>query len=128
MITGGSAATELGELFYPITLIADLKDGDPLVDEEQFGPALPIIRYSDVEDAIRSANGLETGLGASVWSSDPVQAREIAARLEAGTVWINSHGGVHPMAPFGGVKASGYGLEFGVEGLKAVAVPQVING
>jgi acyl-CoA reductase-like NAD-dependent aldehyde dehydrogenase len=128
VITGGSAATELGELFYPITLIADLKDGDPLVDEEQFGPALPIIRYSDVEDAIASANGLETGLGASVWGSDPEQAREVAARLEAGTVWINSHGGVHPMAPFGGVKASGYGLEFGVEGLKSVAVPQVING
>lgn len=128
VITGGSAATELGELFYPITLVADLKDGDPLVDEEQFGPALPIIRYSDVEDAIASANGLETGLGASVWSSDPKQAREVAARLEAGTVWINSHGGVHPMAPFGGVKASGYGLEFGVEGLKSVAVPQVING
>jgi acyl-CoA reductase-like NAD-dependent aldehyde dehydrogenase len=128
VITGGKAATELGELFYPITLIADLKDGDPLVDEEQFGPALPIIRYSDVEDAIASANGLETGLGASVWGSDPNQAREVAARLEAGTVWINSHGGVHPMAPFGGVKASGYGLEFGVEGLKSVAVPQVING
>jgi acyl-CoA reductase-like NAD-dependent aldehyde dehydrogenase len=128
VVTGGQAATELGDLFYPITLIADLKDGDPLVDEEQFGPALPIIRYSDVEDAIASANGLETGLGASVWSSDPDKAREIAARLEAGTVWINSHGGVHPMAPFGGVKASGYGLEFGVEGLKSVAVPQVING
>jgi acyl-CoA reductase-like NAD-dependent aldehyde dehydrogenase len=128
VITGGSPATELGELFYPITLIADLKDGDPLVDEEQFGPALPIIRYSDVEDAIASANGLDVGLGASVWASDPKQAREVAARLEAGTVWINSHGGVHPMAPFGGVKASGYGLEFGVEGLKSVAVPQVING
>ena len=52
----------------------------------------------------------------------------VAARLEAGTVWINSHGGVHPMIPFGGVKKSGYGLEFGVEGLKSVAVPQVING
>lgn len=128
VITGGAAATELGDLFYPITIVADLKDGDPLVDEEQFGPALPVIRYTDVEDAIASANGLEVGLGASVWSSDPVKAREVAARLEAGTVWINSHGGVHPMAPFGGVKASGYGLEFGVEGLKAVAVPQVING
>jgi acyl-CoA reductase-like NAD-dependent aldehyde dehydrogenase len=52
----------------------------------------------------------------------------VAARLEAGTVWINSHGGVHPMIPFGGVKKSGYGLEFGVEGLKSVAVPQLING
>jgi acyl-CoA reductase-like NAD-dependent aldehyde dehydrogenase len=74
------------------------------------------------------ANRLDVGLGASVWSGDREAARAVAARLEAGTVWINSHGGVHPMIPFGGVKRSGYGLEFGVEGLKAVAVPQVING
>jgi phenylacetaldehyde dehydrogenase len=52
---------------------------------------------------------------------------EVATRIEAGTVWINSHGGVNPMVPFGGVKQSGYGLEFGVEGLKALGVPQVIN-
>lgn len=128
VVTGGSPATELGPLFYPVTIIADLHDGDPLVDEEQFGPALPIIRYSDVADAIASANGLDVGLGASVWASDPEEAREVAVQLEAGTVWINQHGTLHPMAPFGGVKASGYGLEFGVEGLKSVAVPQVING
>jgi acyl-CoA reductase-like NAD-dependent aldehyde dehydrogenase len=128
VITGGTAATELGDLFYPITIVADLEDGDPLVDEEQFGPALPVIRYSDVETAITSANGLDAGLGASVWSADPAEAREVAARLEAGTVWINQHGTLHPMAPFGGVKGSGYGLEFGVEGLKSVAVPQIING
>jgi acyl-CoA reductase-like NAD-dependent aldehyde dehydrogenase len=128
IITGGSPATDLGKLFYPVTLVADLKDGDPLVDEEQFGPALPIIRYFDVEDAIASANGLDVGLGASVWSADPAAARKVASRLEAGTVWINSHGGLHPMAPFGGVKSSGYGLEFGVEGLKSVAAPQVIQG
>ena len=128
VITGGSPATDLGDLFYPITLVADLHDGDPLVDEEQFGPALPIIRYTDVEDAIASANGLDVGLGASVWSSDPVEARKVALRLEAGTVWINKHGVVHPMMPFGGVKSSGYGLEFGVEGLKALGVPQVISG
>jgi len=127
IITGGSPATELGELFYPITLVADLHDGDPLVDEEQFGPALPIIRYTDVEDAIASANGLDVGLGASVWSSDLDEARKVALRLEAGTVWINKHGTVHPMMPFGGVKSSGYGLEFGVEGLKALGVPQVIS-
>ena len=128
VVTGGQAATELGELFYPITLVADVSDGTALVDEEQFGPALPIIKYSDVEDAIASANRLDVGLGASVWSSDRDEARKVATRIQAGTVWINSHGGVHPMIPFGGVKSSGYGLEFGVEGLKSVAVPQVING
>ena len=74
------------------------------------------------------ANAVDVGLGASVWSSDTDVARAVAARLEAGTVWINAHGTVHPMIPFGGHKKSGYGLEFGTEGLKAVAVPQIING
>jgi len=68
------------------------------------------------------------GLGASVWSADRDNALAIAARLQAGTVWINSHGGIDPRVPFGGAKRSGYGLEFGVEGLKAVSVPQVISG
>ena len=128
VVAGGEPAPELGELFYRTTIVADVADGVALVDEEQFGPALPVIRYTDVEEAIASANRLDVGLGASVWSNDRDQARAVAARIQAGTVWINSHGGVHPMIPFGGVKGSGYGLEFGVEGLKAVAVPQVING
>lgn len=128
VVVGGEAAPELGELFYRATIVADIADGAPLVDEEQFGPVLPVIRFTDLDDAIARANRLDVGLGASVWSSDRARAREVAARLEAGTVWINGHGGVHPMIPFGGVKSSGYGLEFGVEGLKAVAVPRVING
>jgi acyl-CoA reductase-like NAD-dependent aldehyde dehydrogenase len=128
IVTGGAPATELGANFYPITLVADVTDGVRLVDEEQFGPALPIIRYSDVDDVVARANGLDAGLGASVWSADKDAARAVAARLEAGTVWINSHGGVDPRIPFGGVKGSGYGVEFGAEGLKHVAVPQVING
>lgn len=127
IVTGGAPAPELGELFYPITLVADVADGIALVDEEQFGPALPIVRYSDVDDAVASANRLDVGLGASVWG-DRDEARAVARRIQSGTVWINSHGGVHPMIPFGGVKGSGYGLEFGVEGLKAVAVPRIVNG
>ncbi len=128
VVTGGAPATELGELFYPITLVADVTDGVALVDEEQFGPALPIIRYTDVDDAVRRANAADVGLGASVWSSDEDAARAVATRMQSGTVWINSHGGLHPMVPFGGVKSSGYGMEFGVEGLKSVAVPQVVSG
>ncbi|MDR6866202.1 acyl-CoA reductase-like NAD-dependent aldehyde dehydrogenase [Microbacterium resistens] len=128
IVTGGEAATELGELFYRPTIVADIEDGAALVDEEQFGPALPVIRYSDVDEAIARANGLDVGLGASVWASDPEAARAVATRMQSGTVWINSHGGLHPMVPFGGVKSSGYGLEFGVEGLKSVAVSQVVSG
>jgi len=128
ILVGGDPDPEAPGHFYPTTLVADIDDDNPLVTEEQFGPALPIVRYGDLDQAVAMANRLDVGLGASVWSSDKDAARTVAARLEAGTVWINSHGGVHPMIPFGGVKKSGYGLEFGVEGLKAVAVPQVING
>ena len=128
VVTGGEAAPELGELFYRPTIIADVDNGAAIVQEEQFGPALPIIRYSDVDQAVEWANSVDVGLGASVWSSDPEAARDAATRMESGTVWINSHGGLHPMVPFGGVKSSGYGLEFGVEGLKSVAVTQVVSG
>jgi phenylacetaldehyde dehydrogenase len=128
VVMGGDPDASRPGFFYPKTLIADIGNDAPLVQEEQFGPALPIIRYTDLEQAIEWANGVDVGLGASVWSADRDKAKEIAARLEAGTVWINGHGGIHPMIPFGGAKHSGYGLEFGVEGLKSVSVPQVING
>ncbi|ALV45288.1 aldehyde dehydrogenase [Arthrobacter alpinus] len=128
VLLGGNPETGQPGYFYPTTLVADIENNNPLVAEEQFGPALPIIRYSTVDEAVAMANGLDVGLGASVWSSDLDAARSVAARLQAGTVWINSHGGVDPRIPFGGAKQSGYGLEFGVEGLKALGVPQVING
>ncbi|WP_027943389.1 aldehyde dehydrogenase family protein [Amycolatopsis taiwanensis] len=127
IVTGGAAAAELGPLFYRPTIIADVDDGAAVVDEEQFGPVLPVLRYTDVDDAVRRANNTEQGLGASVWSADPDEAAAVAQRLEAGTVWINQHGGVDPAIPFGGTKASGYGLEFGVEGLKAMAATKVIR-
>jgi acyl-CoA reductase-like NAD-dependent aldehyde dehydrogenase len=128
MVMGGNPDTGQPGYFYPKTLVADIDNDAPLVQEEQFGPALPIIRYTDLEQAIEWANAVDVGLGASVWSADRDKAKEIAARLEAGTVWINGHGGIHPMIPFGGAKHSGYGLEFGVDGLKSVSVPQVISG
>ncbi|OJX67936.1 MAG: aldehyde dehydrogenase [Micrococcales bacterium 73-13] len=128
VVLGGEPDRAAAGYFYPTTIVADIDPAAALVVEEQFGPALPVVRYADLEDALAHANALDAGLGASVWSSDRARAREVAARLQAGTVWINSHGGVDPRIPFGGVKASGYGLEFGVDGLKAVAVPQVVNG
>ncbi|MEM7322053.1 MAG: aldehyde dehydrogenase family protein [Actinomycetota bacterium] len=113
--------------FFPLTIVTGLDNGSRLVDEEQFGPVVPVIKYTEVEEALAKANALDVGLGASVWSSDPARAAVIAGRMEAGTVWINSHGQIHPMSPFGGAKASGIGLEFGVEGLKAVCQPKVIS-
>jgi acyl-CoA reductase-like NAD-dependent aldehyde dehydrogenase len=127
VVIGGEAAPELGPLFYRPTVVADIEDGAALVDEEQFGPAIPVIRYTDVDDAIRRANASEQGLAASVWSDDPEAALDVARRLQAGTVWINGHGGLNPMVPFGGTKQSGYGQEFGAAGLKAVAAPKVIS-
>ncbi|KQU86395.1 aldehyde dehydrogenase [Ensifer sp. Root31] len=123
VLLGGEPAEGL---FFPPTIIAGLSNGDPLVDEEQFGPALPIIKYSNVEDALRMANDSEFGLGGSVWSSDIAAARKVAARMECGSVWINKHAAIQPNAPFGGVKGSGFGVEFADEGMKEYTDIQVI--
>ncbi|MFC9333980.1 aldehyde dehydrogenase family protein [Arthrobacter sp. NPDC057009] len=128
ILTGGNPDPGQPGYFYPTTLVADIDNTNPLVTEEQFGPALPIIRYSTIDEAVQMANALDVGLGASVWSPNLPAAREVAARIQAGTVWINKHGAVDPRVPFGGAKQSGYGLEFGVEGLKHLGIPQVING
>ena len=96
--------------------------------EEQFGPVLPIIRYSDVEDALRRANDSDVGLGGSVWSNDKAKAAALASRMECGSVWINSHGMIQPDVPFGGVKNSGLGVMFGIEGLKELTTVQSIYG
>lgn len=123
VMLGGEPA---GGLFFNPTIIAGLSNGDPLVDEEQFGPALPVIKYTDVEEAIAQANASENGLGGSIWSTDIDRARGIARRMECGSVWINKHGMIQPNAPFGGVKKSGLGVEFGEEGLQEYTDIQVV--
>ncbi len=128
ILLGGDPDPSAKGYFYPTTLVADIDNDNPLVAEEQFGPALPIVRYHDLDEAIEMANGLDVGLGASVWSGDRQAALEVASRIRSGTVWINKHGAIHPMIPFGGAGQSGYGLEFGVEGLKHVSQPQVVSG
>jgi acyl-CoA reductase-like NAD-dependent aldehyde dehydrogenase len=126
VVCGGTKAEGAG-YFHPITLVTGLRDGARLVDEEQFGPVLPIVAYDDLEQAIASANRLAFGLGASVWAPSVDAALPVASRLQAGTVWINQHGTIHPLVPFGGTKASGWGLEFGIEGLKSVTQARVIS-
>ena len=110
--TGGKAGEGAG-FFYEPTIVTNVSEGVRLVDEEQFGPALPVIKFSDEDDAVARANNTKFGLGASAWSGDIDKANSIARRLIAGTVWVNEHVGNTYSAPFGGFKTSGLGREAG---------------
>ena len=125
-LTGGEP-TEGKGYFFPLTLVADLSDGSRLVDEEPFGPILPIIRFRDDDDVIKRANDTTFGLGGSVWSADTERATEMAERLETGSAWVNQHFDVSPFLPFGGVKESGMGVENGPWGLAEFTSTQVLN-
>lgn len=125
VLTGGLRPNRPGFFLAP-TILADATKGMRIVDEEQFGPALPIIRFSDLDQVIAEANDNPNGLGGSVWTRDRDLARSIAQRMECGTVWWNQHGAVHPIAPFGGVKTSGIGAQFGTEGLMECTTGQTI--
>ncbi|MGL4234785.1 MAG: aldehyde dehydrogenase family protein [Beijerinckiaceae bacterium] len=127
VLVGGERMKREG-LFFQSTIVANVEDGNPLVDEEQFGPVVPIIRYSKVDDAVARANRSQNGLGGSVWSPDLDAAKKVGMRLECGSVWLNRHGAIQPNAPFGGVKQSGIGVEFADEGLRQNTNIQVIYG
>jgi acyl-CoA reductase-like NAD-dependent aldehyde dehydrogenase len=126
IVVGGNPPGKPG-YFYPLTVIANAADDMRVVKEEQFGPVIPLVRYKTVEEAIQRANSLDVGLGGSVWGNDPAEAARYAGQLECGTAWVNQHGTLHPMAPFGGVKCSGIGVEFNVDGLKEYTTVQVVN-
>lgn len=113
--------------FYAPTVVAGLADGTRLVDEEPFGPILPVIRYSDVDEVIARANANPQGLGGSIWSADTGRAAQLAMRLECGTAWVNEHGAIQPDAPFGGIKQSGLGVEFGAHGLAEYTSIQTVK-
>jgi acyl-CoA reductase-like NAD-dependent aldehyde dehydrogenase len=124
-VTGGKAI-DGGGYFYEPTILADISDGTRIVDEEQFGPALPIISYRDLDDAVERANATHFGLSGSVWSADPERGAEVAARLECGTAWVNAHLALAPHQPFGGAKWSGIGVENGPWGLYGFTELQVL--
>lgn len=126
ILSGGQDVDGPGYFFRP-TIIADQSDGNRVVDEEQFGPILPVIKYSDLDEVIARSNRNENGLGGSVWSGDLEAAKAVAMQMECGSVWINEHGAVQPDAPFGGVKQSGVGVEFGIDGLKEYTSIQMIK-
>jgi acyl-CoA reductase-like NAD-dependent aldehyde dehydrogenase len=107
--------------------VRDITDDARLVREEQFGPVLPLLRYSDIDEVIARANDTEFGLGGSVWSSDRDRAFGVAAGINSGTVWVNKHLGIGADTPFGGVKKSGFGAEMGQEGFEDVTQATIIN-
>jgi acyl-CoA reductase-like NAD-dependent aldehyde dehydrogenase len=113
--------------FIPVSIAVDLDDDARLVREEPFGPILPLLKFSDVNDVVRRANDSPYGLGASVWSQDIYQAQQIASKIEAGSVWINHHMAKKADAPFGGFKESGVGVENGELGQAEFTNIQVIR-
>lgn len=125
-LAGGGALDRPGYFIAP-TVITGVAEGTPLVDEEQFGPVLPLLSFSEIDEAVTRANATRFGLGASVWSKHPERAADIARRLEAGTVWINAHGGSTPEIPFGGFKESGVGRGMGLIGLRSYTEPRVLH-
>ncbi|OAV62098.1 aldehyde dehydrogenase family protein [Enteractinococcus helveticum] len=127
VITGGSSSSELPGYFMDPTLVINAHAEMPLVYEEQFGSALPIVIYDDLDTAVAEVNAGPYGLGASVWSQDLDRAKGLAGRLESGTVWINQHTVVELDAPFGGWKTSGLGRERGRWGLNEYLEPRTVN-
>ena len=126
IISGGGRVGSDGYFFAP-TIVGNISDGVRLVDEEQFGPALPIIPYKDVDDAVKRANATHYGLSGSVWSKDSNRGAEVAAQLECGSAWVNQHLAIAPNLPFGGAKWSGIGVENGPWGLLGFTEIQVVN-
>ncbi len=126
ILAGGNVPTGEGYFIEP-TVLTDVADDSRIVREEQFGPLLPVLKFNDVEDAIRRANDTRYGLSGSVWSKDIERAREIALRLEVGTTWVNQHRAVAPNVPFGGAKESGMGRHYSILGLKSNMEPKVLS-
>jgi acyl-CoA reductase-like NAD-dependent aldehyde dehydrogenase len=126
-ILAGGQVPEGPGYFFPPTVVADIDEHSRLVQEEQFGPILPVLKFSDEEDALRRANDTRFGLSGSVWSADPERAARLAARLEVGTAWINQHRATSATVPFGGAKESGMGRQYAALGLKGYMEPRVIS-
>ena len=113
--------------FIPPTLVTDVADDSRLVTEEQFGPIVPILKYHELDDAIARANDTRYGLSGSVWTRDIARGKQIAARLDVGTAWVNQHRATSAVVPFGGAKESGLGRQYSHLGLKGYMEPEVIS-
>ena len=124
-LIGGEPADVPG-YFVPITILDNPPESARIVQEEQFGPVLPLLKFDNLDEVVGRANDSEYGLGASIWTSDIARAQEIATSLQAGTVWINESQHLSPHAAFGGFKQSGIGVEGGQEGVLEFCQAQTV--
>lgn len=123
----GGAPLEGSGYFFAPTILTSAREGMRIVDEEQFGPALPVLPYRTVDEAVERANATRFGLSGSVWGTDLDRAAEIAGRLDCGTAFVNDHLALDPALPFGGSKESGLGVENGPLGLEEFTQLQVVH-
>ena len=117
VLTGGQPLDRPGS-FYAPTVLTDIPKDSPAYQEEFFGPVASIFRVKNVDQAIRVANDIRFGLGASAWTNDPVETEKFINQLDAGMVFVNKMVASDPRLPFGGVKYSGHGRELSVQGIR----------
>ena len=116
-----------GGYFYAPTVLTGCKDEWPIVAEEQFGPAIPILPFKDLEEVIKRANATRYGLGGSVWTRDTATGVKVAERLVCGIAWVNNHGLFDTLGPFGGTKDSGFGKELGAAGVEEYVLRKTMH-
>lgn len=117
-LSGGAPATWeplQGGAFYQPTVLADVEDDNPAARTEAFGPMASLLRFDTVDEALARANASEFGLSAQVWGNDAMAIQHLTQNLEAGAVWVNTYRAAHPTLPLGGMKTSGFGMEYGFE-------------
>ena len=124
-VVGGSPLDRKG-YFYAPTVLDGVSDEMPAFREETFGPVAAVIRVKDADEAVRIANDTEYGLGSNLWTRDTERAKQLARRIEAGSVFINGMVASDPRLPFGGIKRSGYGRELGAFGIREFTNIQTI--
>jgi len=124
---GSGDVPETKGYFVQPTIIDNPPDDSMIVQEEPFGPIVPVQSYSNIDEVIRRANDTKVGLGASIFGTDPQKLQDVASKIESGSVWINSYPSPGPQGQFGGVKESGIGTEFGTLGILAYANAKSIH-